>query len=180
MTRYIAFLRAINVGGHTVKMTALKALFESMHFTNVETFIASGNVIFSAKEKSNSALNATIERTLGAALGYEVATFVRPLSDLGSIVTTELFTPEERDGAHGLYIGLMREPLSTRALEALTTFETSTEKFRTRDREIHFLAHISMADSKFSNAKLEKAIGTPVTFRNVTTMQRLLAKYGRA
>jgi len=46
MTRYIAFLRAINVGGHTVKMDTLRALFESLGFLNVETFIASGNVLF--------------------------------------------------------------------------------------------------------------------------------------
>ena len=43
MTRYIAFLRAINVGGHTVKMDQLRALFEELGLSNVETFIASGN-----------------------------------------------------------------------------------------------------------------------------------------
>ena len=49
MTRYFTFLRAINVGGHTVKMDVLRQLFESLGFSNVETFIASGNVIFEAK-----------------------------------------------------------------------------------------------------------------------------------
>ena len=48
MPRYIAFLRAINIGGHTVKMDDLRQLFESLQFTSVETFIASGNVIFKA------------------------------------------------------------------------------------------------------------------------------------
>jgi uncharacterized protein (DUF1697 family) len=46
MNKHIAFLRAINVGGHTVKMDTLRQLFESLGFTNVETFLASGNVIF--------------------------------------------------------------------------------------------------------------------------------------
>ena len=46
MSRYIAFLKAINVGGHNVKMDQLRKIFESMQFKNVETFIASGNVIF--------------------------------------------------------------------------------------------------------------------------------------
>ena len=49
MTRYVALLRAINVGGHTVKMDALRKHFSRMGFANVETFIASGNVIFDAK-----------------------------------------------------------------------------------------------------------------------------------
>ena len=53
MTKYIAFLRAINVGGHTVKMDRLRGLFESLGVLNVETFIASGNVIFEAKKKDD-------------------------------------------------------------------------------------------------------------------------------
>ena len=46
MTRYIAFLRAINVSGRRVKMDHVRKLFEALGFSNVETFIASGNVIF--------------------------------------------------------------------------------------------------------------------------------------
>jgi len=56
LAKYIAFLRAINVGGHTVKMDHLRSLFEALGFSNVETFIASGNVIFESKSKSTRAL----------------------------------------------------------------------------------------------------------------------------
>lgn len=52
MTRYFAFLRAINVGGHVVKMDRLRQVFESLAFSNVETFIASGNVIFESTSHS--------------------------------------------------------------------------------------------------------------------------------
>ena len=63
-TKYIAFLRAINVGGHTVKMEALRGLFEAMGFRNVETFIASGNIIFEAGSQSTGTLEKKIEQTL--------------------------------------------------------------------------------------------------------------------
>lgn len=49
MARYIAFLRSINVGGHVLKMDALRDLFTQLKFSNVETFIARGNVIFETK-----------------------------------------------------------------------------------------------------------------------------------
>ena len=49
MPKFVAFLRAINVGGHLVKMDELRGLFEALGFSNVETFIASGNVIFDSK-----------------------------------------------------------------------------------------------------------------------------------
>ena len=69
MPKYVAFLRAINVGGHTVKMEHLRILFEELGFENVETFIASGNVIFDSKTKSTKTLETKIEKHLRQALG---------------------------------------------------------------------------------------------------------------
>ena len=76
--RYIAFLRAINVGGHVVKMDALRAHFAALRLTAVESFIASGNVIFLATSADPTALEQRIEARLAAQLGYSVATFLRP------------------------------------------------------------------------------------------------------
>ncbi len=56
MPRYIALLRGVNLGGHTVKMDRLKKLFEELGFKKVETFIASGNVIFETGSKNAAAL----------------------------------------------------------------------------------------------------------------------------
>jgi uncharacterized protein (DUF1697 family) len=64
--RLIAFLRAINVGGHTVRMAMLRALFEELGLDDVETFIASGNVVFSASAKNVPALERRIEQHLAA------------------------------------------------------------------------------------------------------------------
>ena len=77
MTLYIAFLRAINVGGRTVKMDRLRGLFEQVGYADVETFIASGNVIFRSPAEDTQALERQIEAHLAASLGYEVAAFVR-------------------------------------------------------------------------------------------------------
>jgi len=74
----VAFLRAINVGGRVVKMHRLRTLFVDEGFANVETFIASGNVVFDLPPaKKAPALERTIEAMLRNALGYEVSTFVR-------------------------------------------------------------------------------------------------------
>ena len=70
MARYIAFLRAINVGGHTVKMDRLRALFQELPLANVETFIASGNVLFDSDESDTRVLERMIEGHLRAALGW--------------------------------------------------------------------------------------------------------------
>ena len=85
MTRYVAFLRGLNVGGHTVKMDALRKHFEDLGFENVSTFIASGNVIFETKDAKPAALEKKIEQALERALGYEVATFLRTDKEVAQI-----------------------------------------------------------------------------------------------
>ena len=177
MIRYIAFLRAINVGGHNVKMTQLIKLFESMSFTSVETFIASGNVIFNSKRESDSTIARKIESTLHNALGYEVATFIRSDAEVAAMSEVALFTPAERAAAHSLSVGMLGDEISAHALEALAPFNTAHESLRAQGREIHLLAHVSTAQSKFSNTKFERALGVPVTFRNVNTLVRLTKKY---
>ena len=76
-TRYVAFLRAMNVGGHNVKMADLREQFTVLGFTNVTTFIASGNVRFSSRAENTTALEAQIETHLAAHLGFAVDTFIR-------------------------------------------------------------------------------------------------------
>src|SRR5438093_11101582 len=94
MVRFIAFLRAINVGGHTVKMDDLRRLFESLGCSNPETFIASGNVIFESPVEDVRTLEKSIERHLRTALGYEVATFIRTAPELADIAKFQPFPAE--------------------------------------------------------------------------------------
>ena len=91
MPRYITFLRAINVGGHIVKMEYLETLFEELGFSNVETFIASGNVIFESSSKDTKALEQTIEKHLLEKLGYAVTTFIRTDLQVSEIASYKPF-----------------------------------------------------------------------------------------
>jgi len=85
MPRWIAFLRAINVGGHVVKMKDLRSIFESMGFEDVQTFIQTGNVLFDSKDRKSAALEARIEAALKTALGYESSTYIRSIPELQKI-----------------------------------------------------------------------------------------------
>ncbi|MSU22989.1 MAG: DUF1697 domain-containing protein [Opitutus sp.] len=77
MPHYIAFLRGINFGNRRIKMDDLRARFEEMKFADVTTFIASGNVIFTSKQKDSRKLERQIQDHLHQSLGYGVDTFVR-------------------------------------------------------------------------------------------------------
>src|SRR6266571_5452163 len=110
MPKFIAFLRAINVGGHVVKMDQLRQFFATMGFANVETFIASGNVIFESKSKDSIALQRQIEKHLHKAVGYEVATFVRTLEELDRVAKNRPFSESELSAAgNTLYVGFIAD-----------------------------------------------------------------------
>jgi uncharacterized protein (DUF1697 family) len=92
MTQYFAFLRAINVGGHNVKMEHLREIFESLGFSKVETFIASGNVVFESSSRDTLSLENRIETKLNESLGYEVSTFIRTAPELDGIAMDQAFS----------------------------------------------------------------------------------------
>lgn len=176
MARHIAFLRAINVGGHIVKMDALRRHCEGCGLTNVETFIASGNVIFESRAAAAS-LEKTLEAQLHAKLGYAVATFVRSVPQIEEIVDA---VEAKRAGAANAYVGFMKAPPSAAARTIVEALAGPGERFVFSGREIYWYASGGVSDSKFSYAALERATNAPATFRNITTVTKLLAKLAKA
>src|SRR5712692_1162434 len=178
MPRYIAFLRAINVGGHVVKMAELRRLFEKLGFTNVETFIASGNVIFEAKSGTAAALQEKIEAQLQKSLGYEVKTFIRSESEVAAIAEYKPFTAARIRSAPTFCVGFLEEPMTTDAAKALMALRTPADDFHVNGREVYWLSKNKQSESTFSNAVLEKTLKTRATFRGVNTVVKLAARHG--
>jgi uncharacterized protein (DUF1697 family) len=178
MPKYVAFLRAINVGGHTVKMDYLRNLFENLGFSKVETFIASGNVIFDSPSRSPQALEKKIEKHLHQTLGYAVATFIRSTSELAAVAAHKSFSETELNTpGHTLYIGFMAAVPTDAAKKLLLSANSKVDDFHLHGREVYWLLRTGFNDSVFSGARLEKTLGMPVTLRNSTTVRKLVAKY---
>ena len=177
MARYIAFLRAINVGGHTVKMEALRELFSTLGFSNVETFIASGNVIFETKAAPDRVLENKIEKLLESALGYGVGTFVRTDEEVRAISVYRPFSDETLKAAQALNICFLHEPLSPSAVDTVMSFRTGIDEFHVQGREVYWLCRTRQSDSTFMNKPFERAIKSPATFRSAKTIARLAARY---
>lgn len=178
MPKFIAFLRAINVGGHVVKMDQLRQLFEALGFAHVETFIASGNVIFEAKSKDTNALQGRIEKHLHQALGYEVATLVRTLEELDRVAKYLPFAESEMNRAgNTLYVGFIADNPTKVVAQKVESLVTDVDDLKVTGREVYWLCHKSFSDSKISGAILERTLGMKTTFRNINTVRRILKKY---
>jgi uncharacterized protein (DUF1697 family) len=178
MSRIIAFLRAINVGGHTVKMDRLRGLFAEMGFNNIETFIASGNVIFEADTGDIASLEQEIAAGLEAALGYPVATFIRTPAELAAITTVWPFDPAERDAPHTLFIAFLGAPPDEAAGARLRALTTVVDAFHIDGRELYWLRRDRLGESSISGAVLEKTLGQAATVRNYRTVAKIAAKHG--
>ena len=168
--RYVAFLRAINVGGHTVKMDRLRQIFEALPIKNVSTFIASGNVLFESPAAAIH-LEASIELQLRKHLGYPVGTFIRTIPELQKVAALDPFSGEEGT----LYVGFLKTKASAEAARSLAGCSNETDRFHVNGREVYWLGKAGFAGSTFSGAKLEKIVG-PATMRNITTVTKLAAK----
>lgn len=177
MTKYLAFLRAINVGGHTVKMDHLRGIFESLGFSDVETFIASGNVIFETHSKDAAALERMIGKKLEEVLGYEVATFLRSDSELAGVANYKPFSSPQMDTATALNIAFLTKPLNDREKKLLASLKSDIDDFRAHGREVYWLCLKKQSGSKFSNAVLEKTLGRKSTLRGLNTVKKMAEKY---
>lgn len=177
MPRYAAFLRAINVGGRVVKMEALRRVFESLDFSNVETVIASGNVLFDASSKSAKALEKRIQDELRKKLGYDVTTFLRSPGEMAAVAEYKPFKKAEIETpGHVLYIGFLGDRPSAAACKKLMTFANDVDSFHVGGREVYWLARKGFSESTFSGSQMERTLEMPTTLRNVTTVRKIAAK----
>jgi uncharacterized protein (DUF1697 family) len=174
MPRYIALLRGVNLGGHTVKMDRLKKLFEELGLKNVETFIASGNVIFESTAKSADALEKKIAAHLEKSLGFPAMTFLRTDHQLAAVLEHDVLDGAE---AHSIYVGFLSAKPSKESHAKLMSHRNKVDNFHVNGREVYWLCKTHMSDSPFFRVGLEKALGTKVTVRNVTTVAKLVEKY---
>jgi uncharacterized protein (DUF1697 family) len=174
MPRYVALLRGINLGGHTVKMDRLRKLFEELGFTNVETFIASGNVVFQSASKSSAGLEKKIAAHLEKKLGFPAATFVRTDRELAAVLAHDALA-EPRPPS--VYIAFLAGEPSKESHANLMGYRSKTDDFHLNGREVYWLCKTHMSDSPFFRIGIEKALGMKATVRNVTTVAKLVEKY---
>ena len=175
MTRYAAFLRGINVGGHKkIKMADLRRAFVSWGFTDVKSVLASGNVAFSSDETRRDALSGYIEAKIEQTFGFEVGVAVRTMASIKDLVSTNPFrdivvTPQTR-----LYVTFL-SPDSPRGLEA--PYESPNLDFRILDVSAQEVCSVLTVGAGGRTTKsmeiLDKEFGKRITTRNWNTILKL-------
>jgi uncharacterized protein (DUF1697 family) len=159
-------------------MSRLKALFDQLEFDRVETFIASGNVLFSSGEKNSGRLEARIAQHLQTSLGYEVDTFVRTDREVASIGGKKQFKEDGNAGV-GVYVSLLHKELPRDVARKLEAVSTDVDEFRVAGREYYWLCRVRITESTVWTLPEVKALSLPTssTMRNLTSIRKLIAKH---
>ncbi len=175
MHRYVALLRAINVGGRNVKMDVLRDVFVQLGYHAVDTHLASGNVLFDSNANSLLAVRSRIEMALERKLGFEVASILRLQGELVH-VAARLDALQSKPGVVAANVGFFAEPPGIVGERALKAFHSDIDDFELDGRELYWSCARKQSESGFDSGKLERILKIPVTFRGANTVVQLAAK----
>jgi len=170
MHRYIALLRGINVGGHKkILMADLKALFESLGFMEVATYIQSGNVVFLAEDSND--WDVMIEAAIKEKYGWDVPVLVRTADDIASVLSNCPFSEEKKGKS---YFTLFQEEPTKDAIVYFNALEFPGEEFHLQEHCLYFFCAEGYARVKMNNNLIERKLKVRATTRNYKTLQKLI------
>lgn len=171
MTPAVAFIRGINVGGkNPLPMASLRAICEGIGLAKVSTYIQSGNVVFKAPAKTIPGLSHHLAAEIEKTHGFRPGVVVRTLDETQAALRA---CPFDGDPARVLVMFLETKAV-TGSAHAVAALCTGPERVVIADREAYLHFPEGVGASKLSMARLEAALGTPGTSRNVRTIARVI------
>jgi len=174
MTKYVAFLRGINVGGNNkIKMEALRETFAALGCRNVKTYINSGNVIFETAKTDNNKLAAKIEKAIEKEFSLNIRVMVRTMTEIEDIIENNPFD-RQFENDKDLHVLFLDEELAEEKRELLLANNNENEMFAVRNREIFCLLRVSVLDSLLGKDYVGKKLKTPATARNWRTVNKIV------
>jgi uncharacterized protein (DUF1697 family) len=173
MTKFIALLRGINVSGQKkIKMSDLKALFEVIELQDVETYIQSGNVIFSSKEKSSEKLEQKISSAIKRKFGFEVHVMILTPEEIEYVLKNNSFIKKRKD-SEKLYVTFLTKSPSDENIKKLYATDYSPEEYIIDGSFIYLFVPNGYGKAKLNNNLFENKLKVFGTTRNLKTIKAL-------
>lgn len=175
MTSYVALLRAVNVAGTSLAMSALRDFAAALDLAEPRTLLQSGNLIFRSTARKPAELEKLLEREAEKRLGVTTDFLIRSGRELTAIIANNPFpAAAQRDPAHLLVMFLKDEPPAD-AVAALRKAMVGREKIGADARQLYIVYPDGIARSKLTTRLIEKRIATRGTGRNWNTLVKLAA-----
>lgn len=178
VARYLALFRGINVGGHRkIPMSDLRVLVASLGFSGVETYLQSGNALFTTERPDTAALAAEMEEAIATRLGLDVKVLVRSRRDLAEVVAGNPF-PEVTADPSKLHVAFLSAAPDAGRAARLDPDSFAPERFRLDRKAVYLWYPNGAGRAKLTNDVLERRLGVTATSRNWNTVVKLLELLG--
>lgn len=179
MNRWIVFLRGVNVGGNNkLPMKALRTALEAGGFEDVETYIQSGNLVFSSSHISADAAGTAVTTVIETTFGFAPRSHTLSAEDLSKIINTNPYRAEGLALPKSVHFFFLAEPAGkTAKLDALEELKAGTESFELTPRAFYLHAPDGIGRSRLV-AQIEKYIPVPMTARNMRSVYKVAALAG--
>ena len=172
MARLIALLRAVNVGGRKLPMAELRALCGNLGWEDVETYIQSGNLVFSAPGKAE-ALETKLEKAIKERFGFHSEVMVRSASQWAKLLAANPFGEASEAEPNRVLVGLPKSELASGAAGAIAARASAGERVEAAGGALWFHYPEGVGTSKITPSLIDRSAGSPVTARNWRTMLKL-------
>jgi len=173
MPRYVALLRSVNVAGHgRIAMKELTAAFDWLGYSQVSTYIQTGNVIFTTPGTSAPRLATAIEQGLARAFGNSPAVILRTVPEFLQVGSSSPYATQGADPARH-HVTFLVQPPSKEKLAALTLPASGHDELVVDGREVYVHTPDGYANTKFTGTFLERHLGVVSTTRNWNTVSKL-------
>lgn len=172
-TRYLALLRGINVGGNKkVPMAMLRELAGKLGYSEVTTYIQSGNLLVTAAA-SSAELTQTLEHGIAKTFGFSVEVIVRTAAQWQAYQQRPGFADAANIRPNLLLLGAAKAPVKAGCADELTRYAKAGERIAVTQDAIWIDFAGGVGKSKLTPAVIDRAAGSTVTMRNWTTVQTL-------
>lgn len=178
MGTFVVFLRAVNVGGRTLKMADARKVLEDNDFGDVESHIQTGNFLLTTTMRSVTKVEQSVGRVLGEHAGYDIVAIARRPADLPALVAEVDAIPAGLKGESSRYVSFCSTaPTAARAAE-LEELDTAGERARVIGKDVLMEFAVPFHEAKLTGPRIEKVLGVPGTARNMTVVRALAQKWG--
>jgi uncharacterized protein (DUF1697 family) len=174
MTRYVAFLRAVNLGKRRVAMPTAREALERLGYDDVGSFVNSGNLLFTSAEEAVDCERA-IRAELEDVFGFEITTFVRTAAEVRALATDTPFG--ELAAGHTHFVLLPLNRLSAADRKNVEAMSNDRDQCVVVGRDVHWLIRAKSTETTLGSKRWRDALpDNPTTARNTTMMAKLLDK----
>jgi uncharacterized protein (DUF1697 family) len=171
----ISMLRGVNLGAHKrIKMDALRTVYESLKLQDAQTFVQSGNVIFSTAERDLAGLANRIQSAIERKFGFRSDVILRTASELREVIARNPFAKRRGIEPSKLLVTFLASDPGEGAREELRKLKTEPDEMRIERRELYTYFPNGMARPKVPWSVIERILKTSGTGRNWNSVTKML------